>query len=176
MNAGLSRAEKAVLSGQKLTSQAIGTGLEGGKGVLAEVGRGSEVVDRVLQKELVRKAGSSAGHKAHVMIENLIETAKSLPPAWRAVWLLGTIVIIVMGFTILIMVPCAFTVPLAVWTWLIVAAAERCGGEQREEKEGSRGNSTFTNPMADIDMIVVSEEEEEEEEEGGEDGDEYGED
>ena len=110
------------------------------------------------------------------MIENLIETAKSLPPAWRAVWLLGTIVIIVMGFTILIMVPCAFTVPLAVWTWLIVAAAERCGGEQREEKEGSRGNSTFTNPMADIDMIVVSEEEEEEEEEGGEDGDEYGED
>ena len=35
MNAGLSRAEKAVLSGQKLTSQAIGTGLEGGKGVLA---------------------------------------------------------------------------------------------------------------------------------------------
>ena len=46
------------------------------------------------------------------MIENLIETAKSLPPAWRAVWLLGTIVIIVMGFTILIMVPCAFTVPL----------------------------------------------------------------
>ena len=106
-----------------------------------------------------------------MMIENLIETAKSLPPAWRAVWLLGTIVIIVMGFTILIMVPCAFTVPLAVWTWLIVAAAERCGGgEQPQDKEASRGNSTFTNPMADIDMIVVSEEEEEEEE-GGEDGD-----
>ena len=64
MNAGLSRAEKAVLSGQKLTSQAIGTGLEGGKGVLAEVGRGSEVVDRVLQKELVRKvsANSASSH------------------------------------------------------------------------------------------------------------------
>ena len=64
--------------------------------------------------------GVSAKYRLHNFVDDMIETAESLSPMWRGIWMLGDIVILSLAMTVLMMIPGSFLLLLMAWTALIV--------------------------------------------------------
>jgi hypothetical protein len=114
---------------------------------------------RVVQKESVRKIGVGAKHRMHVIIDDLVDVFFALPVRWRIVWSVGVLVLLVLGLTVLLVVPFAFTLLIALWTLFVVKLASinnvvespRGGGESPSgEHSPRRKHKLFNNPMRDL--------------------------
>eukprot|EP01046_Picozoa_sp_COSAG06_P045179 COSAG06_NODE_6209_length_3048_cov_8.167854_1_plen_495_part_00 len=145
---------------------------------------------RVVQKESVRKIGVGAKHRMHVIIDDLVDVFFALPVRWRIVWSVGVLVLLVLGLTVLLVVPFAFTLLIALWTLFVVKLASinnvvespRGGGESPSgEHSPRRKHKLFNNPMRDLMDIddldesrprKAAQEEEEEGQSGTEDSEE----
>lgn len=108
----------------------------------------AELSGRVVQKETVRKMGAGARHRAHIVIDDMVEVFESLPTSWRIVWVSGALILLVAGFTVLIVIPGSFTLLIAVWTFLIVKLANVFSADAPEDE--SDDSKMFVNPMADV--------------------------
>ena len=168
MNSALASSGSAMKHIQTAASDGLSQASAGRQRIMQSSGVASNVVvDTVLQKELVRKMGRGVGHKVHKAADNLVQTANSLPPRWRAIWALGTVVIVIVGMTILIMIPFSFTILLMLWTGLIV----RIAAEPQEESELMTQVSAFTKDPGRVSNPMYGEEESDEsdDESGAED-------
>ena len=115
---------------------------------------------RVVQKELVRKAGVGLKHQMHVVIDDLVGVFESLPMGWRIVWVSGALVLLVAGLTVLLVIPFSFTVLIALWTFLIVKLAGATS--TAEEEDEGEVIMQIRNPLEDLDDKVDDEREESE--------------
>ena len=108
------------------------------------------VADTLLQKELVRKLRKGTAHNVHTFMDGMVQTAATLPPAWKFIYLAGVIGITILGFTVHIWLPFAFTILLVIWTSLIVKVAGKAPDATLEERfraEFSIKPGEVSNPM-----------------------------
>ncbi len=111
----------------------------------------AELTGQVVQKEAVRKLGVGVKHRLHLIIDDMVEVFESLPTSWRILWVTGALILLVAGFTVLIVIPGSFTVLIALWTFLVVRLAGVGGADVLEND-----NKTFANPMDElIDSVDV---------------------
>ena len=142
VDAGLSATSQALQVTQQVTdgaadtarltvqgvSSAMATTVAAPRAVGGGVARTSRRVVRTpsLDNELARKIGSaghSLSHRLHIFVENMRETLRLLPCKWQVVWVGGMLTIVVLGFTVLVVIPFAFTLLLMAWTALVLRLA-----------------------------------------------------
>lgn len=105
-------------------------------------------------QELRKKAGGESGalqgiadeHKLgkvgmHKYAQSMLDAVQVLPVRWKVIWSIGTIIIVVLGCTVLVAIPGSFFLPLVIWTPVIM----KCGApddaiqnirEKRNAREG----------------------------------------
>ena len=105
--------------------------------------------------ELKRKAGGQSSgalqdiadeHKLgkvglHRYAQSMLDAVQVLPVRWKIIWSIGTIIIVVLGCTVLVAIPGSFFLPLVVWTPIIMKFgapddAVQTIREKRNEREG----------------------------------------
>ena len=86
--------------------------------------------------ELRKKAGGQSGalqrvadeHKLgkvgmHKYAQSMLDAVEVLPLKWKIIWSVGTIIIVVLGCTVLVAIPGSFFLPLLIWTPIVM----KCG-------------------------------------------------
>ena len=84
------------------------------------------------------------------VVRSMYQKASSLPVGYRIIWVIGTLAIGLISFTILIMIPCILVPSMALWTVLIVrlAGVENAAGEEGASPSSPKRRDTFTaNPF-----------------------------
>lgn len=108
---GVEGAAGVTKSGLRASSMAVKTGVAA-PGVLAHAAH-----------DVMGSAQHGISHRLHVQLDKVAETMAALPTKWKFIWAFGALIILVLGLTVLIIVPFAFSVLLALWTMLVVRLA-----------------------------------------------------
>ncbi len=131
--------------------------------------------------ELKRKAGGQSGgalqgiadeHKLgkvgmHKYAQSMLDAVQVLPVRWKIIWSIGTIIIVVLGCTVLVAIPGSFFLPLVIWTPIIMkfgapddavqtirekrnareGISPRAGGSGGSGTDNGRGQQNSSGPM-----------------------------
>ena len=96
-NEALESIDRTAKTAETLTRSSLGAGR-------AFTSVSNTVVDKIVPKEAVRLASKGCAHRLHCLIDDIVETAVTLPVSWRVIWLSGVVAILILGFTVLIVV------------------------------------------------------------------------
>ena len=96
-NEALESIDRTAKTAETLTKSSLGAGR-------AFTSVSNTVVDKIVPKEAVRLASKGCAHRLHCLIDDIVETAVTLPVSWRVIWLSGVVAILILGFTVLIVV------------------------------------------------------------------------
>ena len=109
--------------------------------------------------ELRKKAGGDTGalqdiadeHKLgkvgmHKYAQSMLDAVQVLPVRWKLIWSIGTIIIVVLGCTVLVAIPGSFFLPLVIWTPIIMkfGAPDDAIENIREKRNAREGISPRT--------------------------------
>lgn len=86
----------------------------------------------------------------HKYAQSMLDAVQVLPLRWKIVWSIGTMIIIVLGLTVLVAIPGSFFLPLVIWTPVIMklGAPDDAAQAIRERRNAREGISPRSTPRA----------------------------
>ena len=114
-------------------------------GAKAVAGAGKDTV--LFAPRALVSAGISIKYRLHNVIDDVVQTAESLSPRWRAIWAFGNIIILGLALTVLMFIPGSFLLLFLAWT----AFCSARGGDT-----DASAIDLITDMVASTDMAAVS--------------------
>ena len=99
-------------------------------------GQSEGALQRVADEHKLGKVGM------HKYAQSMLDAVEVLPLKWKIIWSVGTIIIVVLGCTVLVAIPGSFFLPLLIWTPIIMkfGAPDDAVQTIRDRRNAREGN------------------------------------